>query len=110
MNVPKNIMGRIKMKDNPVAVPELFAMDAVIRPKPTEQMERNTMKINADKSPITPLAGLNPMTNERTITITTCIRDIIIFDKRWLPINSLEDVGVVFILSNNPCSLSSVKD
>jgi hypothetical protein len=107
-NVPKNIWGNIKINDNPVAVPELFEIDAVTRPKPTEVIERKTTKMKADKNPISPLLGLNPKAYERIITITTCIKEMMVFDMIWLPMNSLEEVGVVFILSNSPCSLSSV--
>ena len=80
INVPKNIWGRMKINDNPVAAPGLFAMDAVIRPKPTEHIDRNIIKMKADKNPKAPPTGLKPKSSEKTITIITCNNEIIVFD------------------------------
>jgi len=46
MNVPKNIMGRIKIKESPVADPGFFAMVATIKPNPTTVSENNPIIMN----------------------------------------------------------------
>ena len=71
MKVPKNICGRMKMNDIPVAAPALFATVAVISPRPTEHIARKIMKIKANTSPRAVPAGWNPNANDRITTIIT---------------------------------------
>ena len=71
IKVPKNIWGRININDNPVAVPELFEIVAVIRPNPTELREKIAINRNANKNPPILVLGLNPKGNARMNTINT---------------------------------------
>ena len=64
------------MKDIPVAAPGLFAIVAVISPKPTEDNERKKIKIKVNIIPIIPVSGLNPKANDKIITIITCKTEI----------------------------------
>ena len=110
INVPKNICGKININDNPVAVPELFAIVAVIRPNPTELRENIAINRKANKNPPILVLGLNPKGNARKNTINTCNIAIIMFEKTWLPMKSPEVIGVEFNLLSKPCSLISLKD
>ncbi|GAF73670.1 unnamed protein product [marine sediment metagenome] len=58
MKVPKNICGRININESPEAAPADLAIVAVIRPKPTEHNDRNSIKINAIITPETSTFGL----------------------------------------------------
>ena len=105
IKVPKNICGNININDNPVAIPELFEIVAVMRPNPTELRENIAIIRKANKNPPILVLGLNPKGKARMNTITTCIIAIIIFEMIWLPMKSPEVIGVVFNLLNNPCVL-----
>ena len=110
IKVPKNICGRMKMKESPVAVPGFFAIVAVIRPRPTELSEKIAINKKAKRIPPTSLTGLKPKGSARKKIIITCKMTIIILEIILLPMKSPDVIGVMLILLNNPSSRSTVND
>jgi len=100
----------MKINDIPVAVPELFDTDAVMSPNPTELRENKAINKKAKMIPTISLLELNPNNNAKMKTMTTCIIVRIMLEKILLSIKSVDDIGVVFSLLSNPCSLKSAKD
>ena len=71
MKVPKNIWGRINIREIPVAAPGDLAIVAVIKPSPTEHSDKNSIKINAIITPKTSTFGRKPIKRDNRNTIAS---------------------------------------